>query len=143
MHYWANVQPVHGLCCYGNVTRTRNVSEYACIYSRYAELSVLLCSSKLTRVTCLLDLLDRMITVGAVARRKSGIDLALSSRRPSGITSKWSQVGHGAGRTGSRLDCSNAVRSAESPTCGLRSTGKRNATLRMTIADQKFAVLKL
>jgi len=28
VHYWADLQPVHGLRCYGNVTRTRNVSEY-------------------------------------------------------------------------------------------------------------------
>ena len=28
VHYWADLQSVHGLCCYGNITRTRNVSEY-------------------------------------------------------------------------------------------------------------------
>jgi len=28
VHYWANLQSVHGLCCYANITRTRNVSEY-------------------------------------------------------------------------------------------------------------------
>ena len=27
MHYWADLQPLHGLRCYGNVTRTPNVSE--------------------------------------------------------------------------------------------------------------------
>ena len=26
-HYWADLQSVHGLRCYGNITRTRNVSE--------------------------------------------------------------------------------------------------------------------
>jgi len=28
VHYWADMQSVHGLRCYGNITRTRNVSEY-------------------------------------------------------------------------------------------------------------------
>jgi len=28
VHYWADLESVHGLRCYGNITRTRNVSEY-------------------------------------------------------------------------------------------------------------------
>jgi len=28
VHYWADLQSVHGLHCCGNKTRTRNVSEY-------------------------------------------------------------------------------------------------------------------
>jgi len=28
VHYWTDLQSVHGLRCYGNITRTRNVSEY-------------------------------------------------------------------------------------------------------------------
>jgi len=28
VHCWADLQSVHGLRCYGNITRTRNVSEY-------------------------------------------------------------------------------------------------------------------
>jgi len=28
VHYWADLQLVHRLRCYGNITRTRNVSEY-------------------------------------------------------------------------------------------------------------------
>ena len=28
VHYWADLQLVHGLHCYGNITRMRNVSEY-------------------------------------------------------------------------------------------------------------------
>ena len=28
VHCWADLQSVHWLRCYGNVTRTRNVSEY-------------------------------------------------------------------------------------------------------------------
>ena len=28
VHYWADLQSVRGLRCYGNITRTRNVSEY-------------------------------------------------------------------------------------------------------------------
>ena len=27
VHYWADLQSLHGLRCYGNITRTRNVSE--------------------------------------------------------------------------------------------------------------------
>ena len=29
--YWADLQSVHGLRCYGNITRTRNVSEYVLV----------------------------------------------------------------------------------------------------------------
>ena len=29
VHYWADLQLVHRLRCYGNITRTRNVSEYS------------------------------------------------------------------------------------------------------------------
>jgi len=36
VHYWADLQSVHGLRCYGNVTRTQNVSEYMLVYSLYA-----------------------------------------------------------------------------------------------------------
>ena len=28
MQYWADLQSVHRLRCYGNITRTQNVSEY-------------------------------------------------------------------------------------------------------------------
>ena len=28
VHYWADLESVHGLRCYGNIKRTRNVSEY-------------------------------------------------------------------------------------------------------------------
>ena len=28
VHYWADMQSVHGLRCYGNIARTQNVSEY-------------------------------------------------------------------------------------------------------------------
>ena len=31
VHYWADLQSVHGLRYYGNIARTRNVSE--CLYS--------------------------------------------------------------------------------------------------------------
>jgi len=31
VHYWADLQLVHGLRCYGNITRTRNVSEYTLV----------------------------------------------------------------------------------------------------------------
>jgi len=41
VHYWADLQPVHGLRCYGNITRRRNVSKYMCLYSLHAWLSSL------------------------------------------------------------------------------------------------------
>ena len=31
VHYWADLQSVHWLRCYGNITRTRNVSEYTLV----------------------------------------------------------------------------------------------------------------
>jgi len=31
VHYWADLQSVHWLCCCGNITRTRNVSDYMLI----------------------------------------------------------------------------------------------------------------
>jgi len=33
VQYWANLQSVHGLPCYGNITRTRNLSEYTVVLS--------------------------------------------------------------------------------------------------------------
>jgi len=33
-HRWADLQSVHGLRCYGNIARTRNITE--CLYSLYA-----------------------------------------------------------------------------------------------------------
>jgi len=33
VHYWADLQLVHRLRCYGNITRTRNVSEYMLVLS--------------------------------------------------------------------------------------------------------------
>ena len=33
VHYWADLQSVHGFRCYDNIARTRNVSE--CLYSLY------------------------------------------------------------------------------------------------------------
>jgi len=35
VYYWTDLQSVHGLSCYGNVTRTRNVSEYMLVHSLY------------------------------------------------------------------------------------------------------------
>jgi len=42
VHYWADLhlQSVHGLRCYGNITRTQNVSDYT-LYSLYAYCLVL------------------------------------------------------------------------------------------------------
>jgi len=38
VHYWADLQSVHGFRCYDNIARTRNVSE--CLYSLYAWLDL-------------------------------------------------------------------------------------------------------
>jgi len=35
VHYWADLQSGHGLRCYGNITRTRNVSEYMLVIALY------------------------------------------------------------------------------------------------------------
>jgi len=40
VHYWADLQSVHGFRCYDNIARTRNVSE--CLYSLYACLLLLM-----------------------------------------------------------------------------------------------------
>ena len=34
VHYWADLQSVHGLRCYGNITRTLNVSEYMLVLAQ-------------------------------------------------------------------------------------------------------------
>jgi len=34
VHYWAHLQSGHGLRYYGNMTRTRNVSEYMLVLAR-------------------------------------------------------------------------------------------------------------
>jgi len=36
VHCWADLQSGHGLRCYGNITRTRNVSEYMLVLALYA-----------------------------------------------------------------------------------------------------------
>jgi len=33
VHYWADLQSVHGLRCYGNIRRTRNVSENMLVHT--------------------------------------------------------------------------------------------------------------
>ena len=35
VHYRADLQSVHGLRCYGNITRTRNVSEYMLVLALF------------------------------------------------------------------------------------------------------------
>ena len=44
VHYWADLQSVHGFRCYDNVDRTRSVSE--CLYSLYAWLLLLYCPAR-------------------------------------------------------------------------------------------------
>jgi len=73
VHYWADLQSVHGLRCYGNITRTRNVSEY--LYSLYA----FVCESnisgtaervcaKFARTTCLVPRADEFECQGQRSR---------------------------------------------------------------------------
>jgi len=56
VHYWADLQSVHGLRRYGNITRTRNVSEYImlvlalCLFDSVSYLSKLFKSVGLTGV---------------------------------------------------------------------------------------------
>jgi len=38
---WTDLQSVHGLRSYGNITRTRNVSEYMLVLSRDLRLAIL------------------------------------------------------------------------------------------------------
>jgi len=33
VQFWADLQSVHGLRCYGNITRTRNVSECMLVFA--------------------------------------------------------------------------------------------------------------
>ena len=33
VHYWPDLQSVHGLRCYGNITRTRTISEYMLVFA--------------------------------------------------------------------------------------------------------------
>jgi len=42
VHYWADLQSVHGLRCYGNIMRTRNVSKYLALASRVLALCLVL-----------------------------------------------------------------------------------------------------
>ena len=53
VHYWADLQSVHGWCCYDNIARTRNVSE--CLYSLYDWLLIVTyCKSHLKTTRTLL-----------------------------------------------------------------------------------------
>jgi len=64
VHCWEDLQSLHGLRCYGNIARTRNVSE--CLYSFYAWLSLSLLFT--TQCRCLRTLhLARSLSV----RRRS------------------------------------------------------------------------
>ena len=43
VHCWADLQSVHGLRCYGNITRTRNVSEYIALCLVFLVMATLRC----------------------------------------------------------------------------------------------------
>jgi len=46
VHYWADLQSVHGLRCYGNITRTRNVSDYMLVLALCLAVRVIVISSE-------------------------------------------------------------------------------------------------
>jgi len=59
VHCWAALQSVHGLRCYGNITRMRNVSEYMLVLALCLVLLVILTAllfifvhSRLEKITC-------------------------------------------------------------------------------------------
>jgi len=54
VHYWADLQSVHRLRCYGNTIRTRNVSEYVLVL---AFCLVIIRVYKLRLLNCLLTYL--------------------------------------------------------------------------------------
>jgi len=43
VHYWADLQSVHWLRCYGNITWTRNVSEYMALHAGTRSMPSILC----------------------------------------------------------------------------------------------------
>ena len=77
MRCWADLQSVHGLRCYGNITRTRNVSEF-----------VLVLAVCLVQVVPILALALPSSLVSAANRIPNSITLAGSK-----LVRSWSQTG--------------------------------------------------
>jgi len=50
VHYWADLQSVYGLRCYGNITRTQNVSEYMFVLVLCLVCTVVLYGTLISRV---------------------------------------------------------------------------------------------
>jgi len=42
VNYWVDLQSVYGLHCYGNIMRTRNVSEYMLVLDLYLVVTVIM-----------------------------------------------------------------------------------------------------
>ena len=63
VHYWSDLQSVHGLHCYGKITQTRNVSKYMlvlalCLVDIIKEISVHVCV-----MICHLSTADELVVV--------------------------------------------------------------------------------
>jgi len=63
VHYWSDLQSVHGLHCYGKITQTRNVSKYMlvlalCLVGSIKEISVHVCV-----MICHLSTADELVVV--------------------------------------------------------------------------------
>jgi len=71
VHYWADLKSVHGLRCYGNIARTRNVSEYVLVLAL-----CLVCPASVCAV-CLPTLAMRQTSRRSQTGRRSRTD-----RRP-------------------------------------------------------------
>jgi len=63
VHYWADLQSWHGLRCYGNVTRTRNVSEYVLVLALC--LVYIVACSEVTKATMKVNDSANMTSYGA------------------------------------------------------------------------------
>jgi len=75
VHYWADLQSGHGLRCYGDIARTRNVSE--CLYSLYAWLLVLLLMQQRTvLITFSFKLIFCAVNHSVIRRMRAGIKRA-------------------------------------------------------------------
>jgi len=52
VYYWAGLQSVHGLRCYGNITRTRSVSDYVLVLALCLVIMVIVDAGSDTAVGC-------------------------------------------------------------------------------------------
>ena len=53
VHYWADLQSVHGLRCYGNISRTRNVSKCMLVLALWLVAIIIISAKEDVVVVCL------------------------------------------------------------------------------------------